>query len=166
ANNKIFLKGGKEANNSNKILVECWHEALKHNGLDTTWIELLQLDRSQTQEFLKNPPEKLDLIVPRGGEKLIAFVKQHATGAVLVSGRGNNFLYVSKNADLEIAKRVILNAKTDKISGCNALDKVLIDKNLPNYEKHLKEIGKLMEDNQVEVLADEDTSRVLSEATK
>lgn len=166
ANNKIYLKGGKEANNSNKILVECWHEALKHNGLDTTWIELLQLDRSQTQEFLKNPPEKLDLIVPRGGEKLIAFVKQHATGAVLVSGRGNNFLYVSKNADLEIAKRVILNAKTDKISGCNALDKVLIDKNLPNYEKHLKEIGKLMEDNQVEVLADEDTSRVLSEATK
>lgn len=166
ANNKIYLKGGKEANNSNKILVECWHEALKQNGLDTTWIELLQLDRSQTQEFLKNPPEKLDLIVPRGGEKLIAFVKQHATGAVLVSGRGNNFLYVSKNADLEIAKRVILNAKTDKISGCNALDKVLIDKNLPNYEKHLKEIGKLMEDNQVEVLADEDTSRVLSEATK
>lgn len=166
ANNKIYLKGGKEANRSNKILVECWHEALKENGLDTNWIELLQLDRTQTQKFLKNPPEQLDLIVPRGGERLIAFVKEHATGAVLVSGRGNNFLYVSKNADLDTAKRVILNAKTDKISGCNALDKVLVDKNLPNYEKHLKEIGKLMKDNQVEVLADEDTYKVLGDATK
>ncbi len=166
ANNKIYLKGGKEASNSNKILVECWQEALKENNLDTSWIELLQLNREETQEFLKNPPEKLDLIVPRGGERLIAFVKQHATGAVLVSGRGNNFLYVSKNADLETAKRVILNAKTDKISGCNALDKVLIDKNLPDYEKHLKEIGKLMKENQVEVLTDEETSKVLVGAIK
>jgi glutamate-5-semialdehyde dehydrogenase len=66
---------------------------------------LLQLNREETQEFLKNPPEKLDLIVPRGGERLIAFVKQHATGAVLVSGRGNNFLYVSKNADFDTAKK-------------------------------------------------------------
>ncbi|QED36560.1 glutamate-5-semialdehyde dehydrogenase [Antarcticibacterium arcticum] len=166
ANNKIYLKGGKEANYSNKILVDCWHMALQENDLDTSWIELLELNREETQEFLKNPPEKLDLIVPRGGERLIAFVKQHATGAVLVSGRGNNFLYVSKNADVETAKRVILNAKTDKISGCNALDKVLVDKNLPDYEVHLKEIGKLMKENQVEVLADEETSRVLEDATK
>ncbi len=166
ANNKIYLKGGKEANNSNQILVECWHRALRENGLDTNWIELLQLDRTQTQEFLKNPPEQLDLIVPRGGERLIAFVKKHATGAVLVSGRGNNFLYVSKNANLETAKKVILNAKTDKISGCNALDKVLIDKNLPDYEKHLKEIGKLMQENHVEILVDEVTSKVLNEALK
>lgn len=166
ANNKIYLKGGKEANNSNKILVECWHEALKANGLETNWIELLQLNRVQTQEFLKNPPEKLDLIVPRGGEKLIAFVKQHASGAVLVSGRGNNFLYVSKNADLEIAKKVILNAKTDKISGCNALDKVLVDKNLPNYADQLKELERLMKENQVEILVDDDAHKILGEATK
>lgn len=164
ANNKIYLKGGKEANNSNKVLVECWHEALKENGLDTNWIELLQLNRTETQKFLKNPPQKLDLIVPRGGEKLIAFVKQHATGAVLVSGRGNNFLYVSKNADLEIAKKVILNAKIDKISGCNALDKVLVDKNLPNYEDQVKEIGRLLKDNQVEILADKEISRILNDA--
>ena len=165
ANNKIFLKGGKEANHSNKILVSCWHEALKENHLETTWIELLQLDRARTQEFLRNPPEKLDLIVPRGGEKLIAFVKQHATGAVLVSGRGNNFLYVSKNADLEIAKKVILNAKTNKISGCNALDKVLVDINLPEYKNKLKELERLMVENNVEILVDDQTQKVLGNAT-
>lgn len=166
ANNKIYLKGGKEANNSNKILVKCWHDALEANGLETSWIELLQLNRTETQEFLKNPPQKLDLIVPRGGEKLIAFVKQHATGAVLVSGRGNNFLYVSKNADLETARKVILNAKTDKISGCNALDKVLVDKNIPDYEQQLKALEQLMRENQVEILVDNEAHKVLSDSAK
>ena len=166
ANNKIFLKGGKEAINSNKILEECWHEALTENGLKKDWIELLHLNRTETQDFLKNPPVKLDLIVPRGGEKLIAFVKEHSTGAVLVSGRGNNFLYVSKNADFEMAKKVILNAKTDKISGCNALDKVLIDKNLPDYEQHLKELQKLFSDHKVKMLVDDEVSKTLNEEAK
>ncbi len=166
ANNKIYLKGGKEAIHSNKILEECWHEALKENGLDEDWIRLLHMSRTETQEFLKNPPEQLDLIVPRGGERLIAFVKEHATGAVLVSGRGNNFLYVSKNADWETAKKVILNAKTDKISGCNALDKVLVDKNVPGYEEKLKDLQKLMKDNKVEILVDNEVARVLTEEEK
>ncbi|HKJ48664.1 MAG TPA: glutamate-5-semialdehyde dehydrogenase [Christiangramia sp.] len=166
ANNKIYLKGGKEAINSNKILEECWHEALEENGLGKEWIKLLHLDRTQTQEFLKNPPEQLDLIVPRGGERLIAFVKEHSTGAVLVSGRGNNFLYVSKNADFEVAKKVMLNAKIDKISGCNALDKVLVDKNIEGYESKLKELEELFRDNKVNILVDEEVSKVLSDQEK
>ena len=161
ANNKIYLKGGKEAINSNKILVECWHEALKENDLSSDWIELLHLSRPETQEFLKNPPVQLDLIVPRGGERLIGFVKEHATGAVLVSGRGNNFLYVSKNADFETAKKVMLNAKIDKISGCNALDKVLVDVNIPDYEAKLKELQEMFKENQVNILVDEEVKRVL-----
>lgn len=166
ANNKIFLKGGKEAIRSNEILVECWHEALKENGLDTNWVELLNLNRKETQEFLKNPPEKLDLIVPRGGERLISFVKEHATGAVLVSGRGNNFLYVSPEADFDTAKKVILNAKTDKISGCNALDKVLIDKKLPDYENKLKELQHMLKEHNVEILVDDEVSKILKEESK
>ena len=166
ANNKIYLKGGKEAINSNKILEECWHEALAENELETNWIELLHLNREETQEFLKNPPVQLDLIVPRGGERLIGFVKEHATGAVLVSGRGNNFLYVSENADFETAKKVILNAKTDKISGCNALDKVLVDQNLPEYESRLKELQKLLKDHDVEILVDDKISEVLNSEEK
>ncbi|WP_432271472.1 glutamate-5-semialdehyde dehydrogenase [Autumnicola tepida] len=166
ANNKIYLKGGKEAIHSNKILEECWHEALEENGLGKEWIKLLHLSRTETQEFLKNPPEQLDLIVPRGGERLIAFVKEHATGAVLVSGRGNNFLYISENADFETAKKVILNAKTDKISGCNALDKVLVDKNLPQYEERIKELIQFMEDHKVEVLVDEEVSKIATSQSK
>lgn len=163
ANSKILLKGGKEANHSNKILEECWHEALKENGLETDWIRLLNMNRTETQEFLKNPPEKLDLIVPRGGEKLIGFVKENATCAVLISGRGNNFLFVSKNADFDIAKKVILNAKTEKISGCNALDKVLVDKNISEYENKLKELQNMLKEHKVEILVDDEVKKVLKD---
>ena len=163
ANSKILLKGGKEANHSNKILEECWHEALKENRLETDWIRLLNMNRPETQEFLKNPPEKLDLIVPRGGEKLIGFVKENATCAVLISGRGNNFLYISKNADFDIAKKVIINAKTEKISGCNALDKVLVDKNIPDYENKLKDLQNMLKEHKVEILVDDEVKKVLKD---
>lgn len=166
ANNKIYLKGGKEAINSNKILEKCWHEALEENGLEKDWIELLHMDRTKTQEFLKNPPVQLDLIVPRGGERLIGFVKEHATGAVLVSGRGNNFLYVSKNADFEVAKKVILNAKTDKISGCNALDKVLVDKNIEDFEGKIKELQQVFKEFKVNILVDDEVSKILTDEEK
>ena len=155
ANSKILLKGGKEAVNSNKALVECWHEALKENNLSEDWIELFTLNREETQAFLKNPSQKLDLIVPRGGERLIAFVKEHAQCAVLVSGRGNNFAYIAEDADWEQAKKVIINAKTDKISGCNALDKILVNKHLPNYDEKLKDLAKTLKGYNVELLADD-----------
>ncbi len=163
ANNKILLKGGKEAVHSNEILVQCWHEALKENGLGEEWIQFMKMNRTETQEFLRNPTQKLDLIVPRGGERLIAFVKEHARCAVLVSGRGNNFLYVSTQADWEKAKEVILNAKTDKISGCNALDKVLMDVNQPDYEQHLKDLNQMLKEHEVEVLVDDTVKKTLSD---
>ncbi|TPV35726.1 glutamate-5-semialdehyde dehydrogenase [Paucihalobacter ruber] len=165
ANNKILLKGGKEAYHSNVYLEQCWHEALELNGLDKDWIKLLQLDREATREFLKNPHEPLDLIVPRGGEALINFVKTHANCAVLVSGRGNNFLYVSEHADWGKAVNVIINAKTDKISGCNALDKVLINKNIPEYHTKLKMLYQKLKQHRVDVLADEPISKVIPEAS-
>lgn len=158
ANNKIFLKGGKEALHSNTILTELWHQALEENGLSKNYIQQLVLNREETQMFLKNPPEKLDLIVPRGGERLINFVKQNATGAVLVSGRGNNFLYVDENADWEKSVKVILNAKTAKISACNALDKILISSKIENYTEKLKDLHKLLQVNGVETLVDNDVN--------
>ena len=163
ANNKILLKGGKEALNSNKILVKCWHEALEENGLDKSWITMLQMNREETQEFLRDPDQPLDLIVPRGGERLINFVKEHAKCAVLISGRGNNFLYVHPQADWKKALQVIINAKTDKISGCNALDKVLVDTNLPQYKTRLNELKSVLEDLKVEVIVDEKIHEILSE---
>lgn len=153
ANNKILLKGGKEAHHTNEELVRCWHKSLKDNGLDENWIQYLKMDRATTQEFLRNPDQPLDLIVPRGGERLIQFVKEHAKCAVLISGRGNNFAYVSREADLEKALPIILNAKTDKISGCNALDKILVDKNIPDFEGTLKKIETELIKNGVQVVA-------------
>ena len=163
ANNKILLKGGKEALHSNLVLEKCWHRALEENGLSKDWIKLLHLQRAETQEFLKNPPEKIDLIVPRGGERLIKFVKDHATCAVLISGRGNNFLYVAKDANWEKTVKVIVNAKTDKISGCNALDKVLIDKNMPLYEAKLQELQSLLKQLKVALLVDDKVGKILSD---
>ena len=162
ANSKILLKGGKEALHSNLILEKCWHEALEDNGLSKDWIKLLHLKREETQAFLKNPTETIDLIVPRGGERLINFVKTHATCAVLVSGRGNNFLYISEKADWSKAVNIIVNAKTDKISGCNALDKVLINKNLPEYEIKLKMLQEKLEKHSVDIVVDAKVTNILN----
>ena len=164
ANNKILLKGGKEALYSNTILVELWHKALEENGLSKDYIQQLTMNREETQEFLRNPTEKLDLIVPRGGERLINFVKEHATCAVLVSGRGNNFLFVDKEADWEKSVKVIMNAKTEKISACNALDKILINSNIENYEQKLADIYQLLNANGVETLVDADVNNILKDA--
>lgn len=151
--NKILLKGGKESLRSNLKIVELWHQALKENGASTDWVEYLQFNRTETQAFLEKPTQRVDLIVPRGGERLIAFVKQHAACPVIVSGRGNNFVYVHAKADLEVAVDVILNGKS-KISACNAVDKVLIDKNLEDKEAFVKTLILKLEDSKIEVLGD------------
>ncbi|ADY28492.1 glutamate-5-semialdehyde dehydrogenase [Cellulophaga lytica] len=166
ANNKILLKGGKEALHSNTILEKCWHRALEENNVSKDWIKLLHLQREETQEFLKNPPEKLDLIVPRGGERLIKFVKDNASCAVLVSGRGNNFLYVAQDADWTKTINVIVNAKTHKISGCNALDKVLINKNINDYEAKVKELEVVLKQLNVSIVTDNNIANLIPENEK
>jgi len=153
--NKILLKGGKEAINSNLAIVNLWHLALEENNISKDWVEYLNYNRQKTQEFLIKPTQKVDLIVPRGGEKLIAFVKENATCPVIVSGRGNNFIYVHTDADLDKAIEIIINAKTAKISACNALDKVLIDSNIHDYSSFMSKLLSRLKDRKVEILADE-----------
>lgn len=155
ANNKILLKGGREAVETNKALVDLWHKALEENELEKEWISLMTLNREETQAFLKNPDQKLDLIVPRGGDRLIDFVKQHATCPVLVSGRGNNFVYVDSTADWDKTVKVILNAKTDKISACNAVDKILINRSIPEVKEKFDSLVQTLKDQKVEVLVSE-----------
>ncbi|WKL43680.1 glutamate-5-semialdehyde dehydrogenase [Flavobacterium sp. ZE23DGlu08] len=157
--NKILLKGGKESVLSNLKIVELWHQALKENNVATEWVEYLNYNREETQAFLEKPTQKVDLIVPRGGEKLIAFVKKHATCPVIISGRGNNFAYVNKEADLDQAIDIIINGKTSNISVCNALDKVLIDTNLDNWKAFAKKIITELQQRNVTVLGDETISR-------
>ncbi|WP_339836789.1 glutamate-5-semialdehyde dehydrogenase [uncultured Maribacter sp.] len=152
--NKILLKGGKESLNSNLVLVNLWHKALESCDCSKDWITYLNYSREETQKFLEKPTEKLDLIVPRGGERLIAFVKQHAQCPVIVSGRGNNFVYVSHEADLQMALDVIINAKTTKISACNAVDKVIISRDLPRKMEFLNLLLQSLKKHNVEILTD------------
>ena len=157
--NKILLKGGKESLGSNLKIVELWHQALTDNNVATSWVEYLNYDSTETQAFLEKPTQKVDLIVPRGGENLIAFVKKHATCPVIISGRGNNFVYVNAEANLEKATAIIINGKTSNISVCNALDKVLIDTNLDNWEAFAKKIISELQQRNVTVLGDENISK-------
>ena len=169
--NKILLKGGKESLQSNLVLVNFWHKSLEQHGISKDWVTYLEFNREQTQAFLEKPTQKLDLIVPRGGEKLIAFTKKHATCPVIVSGRGNNFLYVHSKADLKKAMSIIINAKTTKISACNALDKVLLDSELPNKKAFIKDLIGELRAKKVEILVDNslegtsDTAVITNEST-
>ena len=151
--NKILLKGGKESLKSNLKIVELWHQALEKHGAVSEWVTYLEFDRTETQTFLEKPTQKVDLIVPRGGERLITFVKKHATCPVIISGRGNNFVYVHKEANIDIAVDIILNGKS-KISACNAIDKVLIDTNLPNKTAFTNQLLSKLKALKIEVLGD------------
>ena len=156
--NKIVLKGGKESLHSNLKITELWHKALKQNNASLDWVTYLQFNRIETQEFLEKPAQRIDLIVPRGGEKLIAFVKKYASCPVIISGRGNNFVFVHSEADLDIALAIIINGKT-KISACNAVDKVLIDENLPNKKEFIKTLIKKLNESKIQVLGDKIISK-------
>ncbi len=160
--NKILLKGGKESLLSNLKIVSLWHQALEENNISKDWVEYLNYNRAETQAFLENPTQRVDLIVPRGGEQLIAFTKKHATCPVIVSGRGNNFVYINKDANLQKALDIIINGKTTNIGVCNALDKVLIDSNLENWQDFATNLVTELHKYNVEVLGDE----AFSNATK
>lgn len=156
--NRILLKGGKESRRSNLLLVECWHKALQDQKLPIEWIHYLDYNREKTQDFLRQPSERIDLIVPRGGDGLINFVKTHASCPVLVSGRGNNFLFIHQAGDWDKAVNIIRNGKLDKISACNALDKVLIDKNLPDYKSKAIQLIKELSQENVTVISNMETN--------
>jgi glutamate-5-semialdehyde dehydrogenase len=158
--NRILLKGGKEALNSNLFLTGLWHEALNAHDIDSSWVRYLALNRLETRDLLSNPAHKIDLIVPRGGEKLIALVKQHAQCPVIVSGRGNNFLYIDGDSDPGMAREIIINAKTTKISACNALDKVLIDHGLSGNKDFMKTLVDDLQGHGITVFAEKDLARL------
>jgi len=168
--NKILLKGGKESTKSNLKIVELWHKALKTHDISTDWVTYLNYNRAETQDFLKNPTQKVDLIVPRGGEKLIAFVKENTSCPVIVSGRGNNFVYVDTEAGLGIALDIIVNAKTTKVSACNAVDKVLINDELISKTSFVKNLIEKLKAADVKVFGDkviakfEDVNQIKNEA--
>jgi glutamate-5-semialdehyde dehydrogenase len=134
AGNKILLKGGKEARNTNLFLARLWREALKESDADVDFVKYLDISREETGKLIRGEREKFDIVIPRGGETLIDFVLKNSKVPVIVSGRGNNFSYVDSEADFEMALRIILDGK-QRLSVCNALDKVLINASIPDLQR-------------------------------
>ena len=154
AGNKILLKGGKEARNTNLFLANLWQMALTENGAAQNSVRYLDISREQTRELICGETEKFDLVIPRGGETLIDFVLKNSTSPVIVSGRGNNFLFIDSQADFEMALRIALDGKK-RLSVCNALDKILIDEHLPDLEAKTQRLINALPGQNIEVLGDE-----------
>jgi glutamate-5-semialdehyde dehydrogenase len=154
AGNKILLKGGKEARNTNLCLANLWKQALEENDADANFVKYLDVSREETQKLIRGEAEKFDVVIPRGGETLIDFVLKNSKVPVIVSGRGNNFAYIDSESDFEMAIKIILDGK-ERLSVCNALDKILINANIPDFEAKLELLVKALIDKNIEVFGDD-----------
>lgn len=155
AGNRILLKGGKESLQTNSLLTHLWQEALTKNGVDASYVTYLNLSREETRQLIRENNRKMDLIIPRGGEGLIRFVQDNASVPVIVSGRGNNFLYMDADADFEMAIRLVINGKK-RISVCNAIDKVVIDQHLPELQEKVNRLATALQEKGIEVWGNHD----------
>ena len=123
--NACVLKGGKDADNSNRAEVEIIHQVLEANGVNPDVVTLLEATHEATAEML-NAVGYIDVCIPRGGRKLIDFVRDNAKVPVIETGAGVVHAYFDEFGDLEMGKRIIDNAKTRRVSVCNALDCLII----------------------------------------
>ncbi|QZE13602.1 glutamate-5-semialdehyde dehydrogenase [Halosquirtibacter laminarini] len=136
--NCCILKGGSDASSSNKVLVSLIHKALEAQGLDSAYATLLSTDRKEVDQLL-HADRYVDLIIPRGSQQLIEYVRTHATVPVIETGAGICHTYFDQDGDLEKGKAIITNAKTRRVSVCNALDCILI------HQSRLEDLPSLTE---------------------
>ncbi len=125
--NACILKGGSDARFSNEAIVGIIRDVLDQNGINPNVCTLLPNERSATDELL-NAREYVDLIIPRGGRELIDYVRENARIPVIETGAGVCHTYFHTEGDLRKGKDIITNAKTRKVSVCNSLDCLVIDK--------------------------------------
>ena len=156
--NACVLKGGKDADCSNREEVALIHEVLEKHGVSNDVVALLPATHEATGEML-NAVGYVDLCIPRGGRKLIDFVRNTARIPVIETGAGVVHTYFDKDGDLEMGKAIINNAKTRRVSVCNALDSLIIHReriwSLPALCKQLAE-------KNVIIYADDEAYHVLS----
>jgi len=123
--NACILKGGSDAFNSNKAIVDLIRTVLKKNGIDQNVITLLPSGRDETMQLL-NARQYVDLVIPRGSRNLIDFVRENANIPVIETGAGICHTYFDEFGDKEKGRNIIFNAKTRRVSVCNALDCLII----------------------------------------
>lgn len=159
AGSAVILRGGKEAINSNKAIAEIMRDAIEGAGLPRDCVSLVEDTTRQSATELMQLSEYLDVLIPRGGAGLIKSVVENAKVPVIETGVGNCHVYVDKSADVDMAKSIIFNAKTSRPSVCNAIETVLVHKDIA--EKALPEIKAELDKMNVEIRGCERTRAIL-----
>lgn len=158
--NAVILKGGSEIANSNSILVEIIRRVLSNAGISNEVIQdLSRIDNRSALELMKN--KLIDCLIPRGGKGLIDFVSKNAKVPVIITGASVVHTYIDKSADIQMAVDVILNAKGRRVSVCNALDTVLIHKDILN--RFLSASAKRLSQKDIELRADKASRQILKQ---
>ena len=162
-NNVIILRGGRDAINSNKALVTVARKALKNAGITADAVQFVEDTSHEVAEELMVATKYVDLLIPRGGARLIQTVKEKAKVPVIETGVGNCHIYVDKYANLDMATQIVINAKTQRPSVCNAAESLvvhadIVEEFLPNLEKAISKI------QSVEFRADERALKLMEKA--
>lgn len=162
-NNAIILRGGRDAINSNKALVTVARKALEIAGITANAVQLVEDTSHEVAEELMAATKYVDLLIPRGGARLIQTVKEKAKVPVIETGVGNCHIYVDKYADLDMATQIVINAKTQRPSVCNAAESLVVHADiaedfLPHLEKAISKV------QAVEFRADETALKLMEKA--
>lgn len=162
-NNAIILRGGRDAINSNKALVTVARKALENAGITADTVQLVEDTSHEVAEELMAATKYVDLLIPRGGARLIQTVKEKAKVPVIETGVGNCHIYVDKYADLDMATQIVINAKTQRPSVCNAAESLVVHADiaedfLPNLEEAISKV------QAVEFRADETALKLMEKA--
>ena len=162
-NNAIILRGGRDAINSNKALVTVARKALENAGITADAVQLVEDTSHEVAEELMAATKYVDLLIPRGGARLIQTVKEKAKVPVIETGVGNCHIYVDKYANLDMATQIVINAKTQRPSVCNAAESLVVHADiaedfLPHLEKAISKV------QAVEFRADETALKLMEKA--
>lgn len=151
--NAVILKGGSDSLRSNVAIVKVLKKALIENGVDDNAVAVIEDTSRETTTAFMRLDKYVDLLIPRGSASLIKTAVENSTIPIIETGTGNCHVYVDESADIEMAARVIFNAKTQRYSVCNACESLVIHKTMLN--KALPLIAEKLKEKQVEIRADE-----------
>ncbi|ADM37393.1 glutamate-5-semialdehyde dehydrogenase [Bacillus spizizenii ATCC 6633 = JCM 2499] len=151
--NAVVLRGSSSAIHSNKALVNVIHRALEQSALPINAVQLIEDTSRETAKELFTLNDGLDVLIPRGGKKLIDLVVRESTVPVLETGAGNCHIFIDETAKHQMAEKVVVNAKTQRPSVCNAIESLLIHKAWA--KQHGKELLAQLESVGVEIRGDE-----------
>ena len=158
--NAVILKGGSDAIHSNIAIVKVLQDALEACSMPRTAVQLIEdTDRAVTAQFMKMK-EYVDVLIPRGGAGLIRSVVENSTIPVIETGTGNCHVYVDKDADVDMAVKILMNAKTQRIGVCNACESLVVHEKV---EKALMPLLKAkLDEKSVEIRGDEQVQESVS----